>query len=284
LQLASHYDNHSDFYYWRTIYGVEVGAFSDQEQIRVALHKLLMPSSRYTDRPLTCDHGFYLQAGPDGQPMFVHRFGNKFAEPGSFGAEPAWTPGLFPMETIAWQYFLEWMSTPLNTARFPEEVPGWFTQSECDLWARSCAARDVLELGRFHGRSTIVAASTARRVVSLDRGSDQAADFWLQRYNLRHKAWLRVGQFDELVPTSGGPFSACLIDGMHDLDSVDADIRLVLPHLDRDSLIGFHDYGDSGFPGVKLAADQSAQRYGWEFVGRADYLGVFRVHQRSPLI
>jgi len=53
----------------------------------------------------------------------------------------------------------------------------------------------------------------ARKVVSIDRESEQPADLWLQRYGVRHKVWLRQGLFAELAPTCGGPFSACLIDG-----------------------------------------------------------------------
>ena len=36
LHLAAHYDNHSDYYYWRSVYNVQVGGFGDQEQVRAA--------------------------------------------------------------------------------------------------------------------------------------------------------------------------------------------------------------------------------------------------------
>ena len=92
LQLAGHYDDHSDFYYWRTVYGVQAGGFSDQEQVRAALHKLRLPSHRYTRRPLACADQSYLQAGPHGRVLFVHRFNNKFAPPGQFPGPPEWQP------------------------------------------------------------------------------------------------------------------------------------------------------------------------------------------------
>lgn len=275
LQLAAHFDNHSDFYYWRSCYGVEVGAFSDQEQVRVALHRLGVPSTRYTDRPLVCNHGFYVQAGPNGRPMIVHRFGNKFARMGDFAQGPIWNEQRFPMESIAWNYFLEWMTSSSFEASFPDDVPGWFTRAECGLWRQCCERRDVLELGRYHGRSTVVAAAVANHVVSIDRDSDRPADFWLQRYNLRHKVWIRVGEFAELIPSSGGPFSACLIDGAHDYDSVWQDIENVRPHLAPGSLIGFHDFADDSFPGVQRAVDEAAKLFGLRFIDRADHLGVF---------
>lgn len=274
LQLASHYDNHSDFYYWRTYDNVPVGAFGDQEQVRVALRKLNFPYHRYRDAPFEFERGFFYQSGPNGRPLFVHRVTGKFAQSGQFPNDPQWTGSRFPMEATAWKFFLEWMTTALDSAEFPDEIPGWFTQAECALWSKICRGRDVLELGRHHGRSTVVAASTARKVVSIDLLEDAEADFWLQRYDLRHKVWLRVGYFHDLAPNSGGPFSACLIDGAHDRDSVTADIELVAGLMMPGGLIGFHDYDSPAFPGVREAVDRAISERGWKLVDRADHLAV----------
>ena len=167
------------------------------------------------------------------------------------------------------------MTEPAAPAGFPDEVPGWFTRAECELWSDSCRGRQVLELGRYHGRSTLVAAHTARRVVSIDRDSAAPADLWLQRYGVRHKVWLREGTFAELVPTSGGPFEACLIDGAHDRASVEADCAAALPHLAPGALVGFHDYDDPAHPDVRPVADGLAGCLGWQLTGRADFLAVF---------
>ncbi len=275
LQLSAHYDDHSDYYYSYTSFGLQVGAFSDQEQLRVALHKLGAPSHRFAERPLDCAHEGYVQAGPHGRPLFVHRVANKLAPPGLFGRPPAWHPGGLPMEATVWRYFLEWLTKPAPSGDFPDEVPGWFTRAEAELWTEWCRGRDVLELGRHHGRSTVVAARAARRVVSIDRESAAPADLWLQRYGVRHKVWLREGEFATLAPTSGGPFSACLIDGSHDVASVAADVAAAAPHLAAGAVVGFHAYGDPDCPDVRSAADGAAKRYGWRPVGRADCLAVF---------
>jgi hypothetical protein len=278
LQLAHHYDNHSDYFYCKTGSCVgDVGGLGDQDQMRVALHKLGFPTHRYTERPLANLNGTYVHAGPLGRPLFVHRFGNKFALPSHFPQPPRWQPGMLPMEAAAWRYFLEWQTSAVDPQVFPEEVPGWFSKSECGLWARVCAGRDVLELGRHLGRSTTVAACVARKVVSLDRKSDTDADHWLQRYGVRHKVWLRVGEFEQLVPTSGGPFSACLIDGDHNTWNVETDIASVLPHLTQGAMLGFHDYGDPALPDVQPAVDRAAAEKGWRFVERADHLAVYEV-------
>jgi hypothetical protein len=278
LHLAQHYDNHSDYYYCQSkLCAGDVGGYGDQDQVRVALHKLGIPSHRYTQRPIACAHESYLQAGPHGRPLFVHRHFNKFAAAGQFAMPPKWWPGHLPMEATAWRYFLEWMTDAVDIAACPAEVPGWFTPAECALWSRCCHDRHVIELGRYHGRSTIVAAGSAASVVSLDRQAESAADFWLQRYRVRHKVWLRRGEFATLVPTSGGPFSACLIDGDHDRAHVEADINAVLPYLTASALIGFHDYGDPAHPDVQPTVDAASHRHGWRFVERAGFLGVFEV-------
>lgn len=276
LQLAHHYDSHSSYYYSYTSFDVRLGGLGDQEQMRAALHKLKAPHTRYAARPLSMAAHSYLQAGPHGRPLFVHRQANKFAGPNEFPSPPLWSPGHLPMEVTAWKFFLEWLALPTDSPEFPDEVPGWFSEGECRLWHRSCRDREVLELGRYHGRSTVVAASAARAVVSLDRLTSADADGWLQRYGLRHKVWLREGEFRDLVPTSGGPFSACFIDGAHDYDSVRTDIESVLPHLTGGAVLGFHDYEDPAFPGVKAAVDEAAARHGWRLLDRADHLAVFQ--------
>ncbi|HEV3384629.1 MAG TPA: class I SAM-dependent methyltransferase, partial [Gemmata sp.] len=276
LQLAQHYDDHSDYYYCKTFGCVgDVGGYGDQDQMRVAIHKLKFQFHRYLERPISCAFGSYTHAGPGGRLLFVHRHFNKFALPQSFFFPLQWHPGNLPMEATAWQYFLEWLNAPIDTVSFPDEVPGWFTQAECDLWQRICSGRDVLELGRYHGRSTIVAASTARKVVSLDQMYEAEAELWLQRFGVRHKVWLRAGRFAELVPTSGGPFSACLIDGDHDSRSVAADIDSVLGHLTAGAAIGFHDYADPKHPDVQPTVDRAVRDHGWKLVDRADFLAVF---------
>ncbi len=276
LQLAAHYDAHSDYYYWRSAHDVQVGGFSDQEQMRAALHKLRAPFHRYTQRPLNCDLHSYVQGGPNGRPLFVHRHSNKFAEPGQFPLPLRWYPGSLPMEATAWRFFLEWLTAPSVSSVFPEEAPGSFTRDECELWSRACQDRVVLELGRQQCRATVVAAQAARRVVSIDLDSAASADFWLQRFGVCHQVWLREGESEALIPSSGGPFSACLIH-CHDRCQVELDIAAVLPHLTPGAVIGFHYYGSQTHADVRTVVDDAARRLDWRHVGFADSLAVFAI-------
>ncbi len=271
IQFAAHLDDHSDYYYWRTTENVRIGAFSDQEHLRIALRKIGTPYHRYAARPLACVAGSYIQAGPGGRTLFVHRFFNKFALPDEFPYPPSWQPGVLPMDAIAWRYFLEWL-TDSRDEDAADEAPGRFTRAEFELWRKACADRDVLELGRDGGRSTVAAALSARKVVSLDRASAAPVELWLQRYGVWHKVWLREGEFADLIATSGGPFSACLLDGA----AVNA-IANAVPHLSPGALIGFRDY-----PDAKEVVDAEARARGWAIVERADRLAVFATALLSP--
>jgi hypothetical protein len=276
LQLAAHYDDHGDYYYCYRAFAVSVGAFGDQEHFRIALRKLAAPFHTYSKTPLACTYDSYLQAGPNDRMLFVHRCGSKFALPGHFAQPARWNLGQLPMELAVWQYFLEWLtSAPLQYDDWLKEIPGWFTRAECRLWSEACVGRKVLELGRFHGRSTIAAARTAKIVVSIDCGDEGEAGIWLERHGIRHKVWLRTGEFRALVPTSCGSFDACLINSGHDTHSIEEIVSLVMPHLTDGAVLGFHGYGDPAQPGMKQVLDSAADRFGWRLTGTADFLVVF---------
>ena len=123
LQLAHHYDSHNKYYYSYTFIDVQVGALGDQEQMRVALHKLQPRYTRYADVPIVKDGCSFLQAGPSGRTLFVHRIGNKFAAPGVFASPPQWLPGQLPMEATAWKYFLEWLTAESDSGEAIRDNP-----------------------------------------------------------------------------------------------------------------------------------------------------------------
>jgi hypothetical protein len=278
LQLAAHYDDHCDYYYCYTSSPVPVGVFSDQEHFRIALRKLATPFQKYAERPLACICDSYIQAGPNGRTLFVHRWGSKFAPPDHFSRPPQWWLGQLPMELTTWQYFLEWLaSSPTHYNDRLEEVPGWFSPAECRFWSESCTGRKVLELGRFQGRATIAAARTAKMVVSIDCGDEREAGIWLERHGVRHKVWLRAGEFSALVPTCGGSFDACLINSAHDGPCIQEMVKLVMPHLTHDAILGFYGYSDPTRPTVNQFVDSAAQQFGWRLTGTADSLAVFTI-------
>ena len=76
----------------------------------------------------------------------------------------------------------------------PEGVPGWLSYAEGrSLWE---LARDrrVLELGRFHGRSTVALAQSAREVVSVDVTDPAPAAGWLARFGVADRVTFNVAR------------------------------------------------------------------------------------------
>lgn len=54
-----------------------------------------------------------------------------------------------------------------------------------------------------------------------------------------------------------GKFDFIFVDGDHSYDGVKQDIDLVIPHADKDTIIGFHDIECPHVPGVKQAYDEA---------------------------
>jgi hypothetical protein len=153
-------------------------------------------------------------------------------------------------------------------------VPGWTYPAEL-LWlcgqARSC--RYIVEIGVYHGRSTLaLALATPGTVIGIDswEGGPDERDEWHPDFatpegrdaaylaawrNLREqpvmllradssRAWQALERGIELL----------FIDGGHDYQSVKRDILNYRPLVAAGGLICGHDYGS--FPGVREAVDE----------------------------
>lgn len=100
LQLAHHFDMHSDYYY-RVLYG-------DQDAVRAAFHGANVPFSVIGDRPRH-SHGVFVQSGPDDNPMWVHRIKGKPAVGTEFGPKQAMRRRFdLPMEARVWAILKEY--------------------------------------------------------------------------------------------------------------------------------------------------------------------------------
>jgi hypothetical protein len=82
--------------------------FDPDECFAPELHRLGIASHRYAEGPLHAGDSLVL-AGPNGRPLFVHRYCNKFGLAGDFNSPPRWQPAELPMEATAWRYFIEWL-------------------------------------------------------------------------------------------------------------------------------------------------------------------------------
>ena len=142
------------------------------------------------------------------------------------------------------------------------------TPAEAAELARLAYGAVVLELGSFYGYSTIVMASVAERVYSVDwhMGDDHAGDYetWegfranLIGYRVDDRVTAIRGRFEEEVPklaANGLRVDGAFLDGHHSEESVTRDLGLALSVVKPGGWIAFHDYGRSeatGHPGFRI--------------------------------
>jgi 16S rRNA G966 N2-methylase RsmD len=153
---------------------------------------------------------------------------------------------------------------------FPHDVGGWLTLVEGKALAGVTEGKQVLEIGSFHGRSTVCIARTAESVVAVDphdgRGTACPGNTLpilranLERYGVAEKVEVVVGtlacpEIAEIVDRRA-PFDVVFIDGAHDKDSVEEDIAEACSRLASGGVLAFHDYRSSIDPDVTAAVDK----------------------------
>jgi len=150
---------------------------------------------------------------------------------------------------------------------FPE-IQSAVTPAEAAELARLARDQVVLELGAFYGYSTVVMASVAAKVYSIDwhMSDEHAGDYqtWdgykanLVGYKVDGRVVAIRGRFEEEVPrlaANGVRVDGAFLDGHHSEESVTRDLGLALMLVKPGGWIAFHDYGRSeatGHPGFRI--------------------------------
>ena len=151
---------------------------------------------------------------------------------------------------------------------FPEGIQSAVTPPEAAELARLATGCTVLELGAFYGYSTVVMASVAELVYSIDwhMGDDHAGSYetWdgyranLIGYKVADRVVTIRGRFEEEVPLlaqRGVVVDGAFLDGHHSEESVTRDLGLALMLVKKGGWIAFHDYGrceETGHPGFRI--------------------------------
>lgn len=131
-------------------------------------------------------------------------------------------------------------------------------------------------MGSFYGYSTVVMASVATRVYSVDwhMGDTHAGDYetWegfranLIGYKVDDRVVAIRGRFEEEVPklaSNGVRVDGAFLDGHHSHESVTRDLGLALMLVKKGGWVAFHDYGRceaTGHPG--FAITEVADKFG----------------------
>lgn len=148
---------------------------------------------------------------------------------------------------------------------------GWLPDEEAEQLQRLADGCVVLELGAWKGRSTVAMSRTAAYVVSVDRhqgikgvdGGDSLAEYLHVIRSLPNVAMV-VASFSDFVPLLGRVFDLVFIDGDHDADSVQRDIRLAHAHVRDGGTLAFHDWD---FASVRRGAAREKLRRPTGLVG-----------------
>jgi predicted O-methyltransferase YrrM len=150
---------------------------------------------------------------------------------------------------------------PEDVEGITARVDGWFGPQEGRLLYRLAAEADpagcIVEIGSWHGKSTIWLAAGARagrgaRVVAIDPHTGTALRAEGETTELALRANLEQAGVDDqvevIVATSDDaaarwtrPVSLLWIDGDHEYESVRRDLALWEPHLMSDAAVALHD-------------------------------------------
>lgn len=136
------------------------------------------------------------------------------------------------------------------------------TAEESRALADLAAGQTVLEMGAHYGYSTVVLASVAELVISVDwHAGDEhagACDSYpefhnnISRYGVADRVRAYIGRFEDVIPeleAADVQTDGAFIDAMHDSASVERDLGLALRIVKPGGWVAFHDYGRSAATG-----------------------------------
>lgn len=135
----------------------------------------------------------------------------------------------------------------------------------------------IVEIGSAHGASSIILAEAARELrghlICIDSfpedyyGQPKFGNYARNAFKENLKDYsdvmelldttsdVAINKIKNLI-TETGLISVLFIDGSHDYQDVKSDCQNYLPLLRSGGYVGFHDYNNVAFPGVKTAADE----------------------------
>jgi hypothetical protein len=208
----------------------------------------------------------------------------------------------FKDEVDRWSWKSGWFCELRRILEVMASISGWLSVAEGELLftfarraLREVPAQNIVEVGSFHGKSTVVLAAAARtrgaaKVVAIDphlgrlMGNDG---------NIRHEAaslipflenLKRAGVSDAVIPVQQHsfdvhwekPIALLFIDGLHDYENVSRDFaqfeHWIAPH----GYVAFHDCPNSDFPEVTRFADEVIRSGRYCEAARADSLLILR--------
>jgi methyltransferase family protein len=151
----------------------------------------------------------------------------------------------------------------------------------------------LLEIGRLHGRSTVLLglgikdSGNGQKLTSIEFEDKylKAANRNLKRFELEDQVALLQGDSSEIVRGLDGPFDTVFVDGDHRYEGISKDIDALEGKISPGGVVMFHDYfnvaNETGAMGVKRAVTERAGDLGLEFRGRFGGIALFAAGEEA---
>ena len=129
-------------------------------------------------------------------------------------------------------------------------VDGWLTDRELEFLAlmAACPTADgeVLEIGCFHGKSTIVLAKALAhtdrpRMITVDPLAGEKLPHHLKRTGVAERVEAHAAYSTDIIADWNRPLRMLWHDGANDRATVQNDVVALLPHLVDKAIVAMHD-------------------------------------------
>lgn len=138
----------------------------------------------------------------------------------------------------------------------------------------------VVELGCFHGKSSIVLAEAClkagAKLTCVDNfcadGKDAREKFTKNVLDVYDNVTLIVADTNNAIKSWKKKIDLIFIDANHQDDGIDDDCKNWLPFVKKRGFAAFHDYHNENFPSVRKRVDEHTK--GWKFVAGADSIMI----------
>lgn len=134
------------------------------------------------------------------------------------------------------------------------------------------ARENIVEIGAFKGRSTCILAlgaeagnkPTIHTVDIFQFSEQQDVERNLELAGIKYPVHiLKMSSLDAAKFYEGKDLGLLFIDADHSYEAVKQDFLAWEKHIPVGGVVLFHDYNNSGWPGVKLAVDEIVSQGGW---------------------
>ena len=166
-----------------------------------------------------------------------------------------------------------------------KETNGLETEAELQMIFDTVSSLKPLvsvEIGCLFGLSSSVIASAMQgngRLICIDNFMVQGSDtrpYFIQKTMPKYPI-IELMDMDSLKASYefSEPIDFLFIDGDHQDDGIQRDLKSWLPKLSSKGIVAFHDYYNDQFPSIGRRVDEYTQ--GFKFVGKADSLIIKKV-------